>query len=242
MPGSEKTAGVKAPLPWSQRFVQLAEEARDPRIKAFYCAGMVDESTPLEEVPLLAMDFETTGFDSSKHGIVSIGLVPMSHRRIHCREARHWVVKPRVALDETSVVIHGITHSDVAAAPDLSDVIDELLEYMAGRVIVVHHRSIERAFLDVALKARTGEGIQFPVIDTMELEARLHRSKAPGIIDWLLRRRPASIRLADSRERYHLPYYRPHHALTDALATAELLQAQIAHRFSPQQAISELWQ
>ncbi len=33
----------------------------------------------------------------------------------------------------------------------------------------------------------------------------------------------------------------PHHALTDALATAELLQAQIAYHFDPDTPISEVW-
>jgi DNA polymerase III subunit epsilon len=53
--------------------------------------------------------------------------------------------------------------------------------------------------------------------------------------------KPVSIRLHDSRLRYGLPGYQPHHAVVDALATAELLQAQIAARFSPATPIGELW-
>jgi DNA polymerase III subunit epsilon len=34
--------------------------------------------------------------------------------------------------------------------------------------------------------------------------------------------------------------YKPHHAVTDALATAELLQAQIAYRFSHNTRLDEL--
>ncbi len=112
---------------------------------------------------------------------------------------------------------------------------------MAGQVIVVHHKGIERNFLDTALKRRIGEGIEFPVIDTLELEARLHRRKPPGFIDRLLGREKVSIRLAESRARYHLPHYRPHDALTDALASAELLQAQVATRFSKSSPVADLW-
>jgi len=50
-----------------------------------------------------------------------------------------------------------------------------------------------------------------------------------------------SIRLADSRRRYGLPRYRPHHAMTDALSSAELLQAQVAHHFAPDTPIRDLW-
>jgi DNA polymerase-3 subunit epsilon len=38
-----------------------------------------------------------------------------------------------------------------------------------------------------------------------------------------------------------LPRYRLHHALSDALASAELLQAQVAHRFEPQTPLRDLW-
>ena len=121
------------------------------------------------------------------------------------------------------------------------------LASLAGCVVVVHCAAIERAFLDAALKARLGEGIEFPVIDTMALEARLHRRHKSGLFAGLFANlfgrnaAPLSIRLADSRARYHLPRYRAHHALTDALATAELLQAQIAHHFKPDTTLKEVW-
>jgi DNA polymerase-3 subunit epsilon len=226
---------------WSARFTELARQARYPALKAFYQAGVVAQDTPLKDVPLVAIDFETTGLDPRKGGIVSIGLMPMSLSRIHCAGARHWVVKPRARLSTESVVVHGITHSEIAAAPDLSRILDQLLEQLRGKVGVVHHRGIERSFLNAALKVRIGEGIEFPVIDTMELEARLHRRRPLSLWDRLRGRRPVSIRLAQSRERYHLPHYRPHHALTDALACAELLQAQVADRFSVDTPVGELW-
>lgn len=138
-------------------------------------------------------------------------------------------------------MIHGITHSDIAVAPDITHILADLLSQMAGTVAVVHFRGIERPFLDATLRDRLAEGIEFPVIDTMELEARLHRRKPPSLLDRLLGKKPVSIRLADSRRRYGLPDYHPHHAVTDALASAELLQAQIAHRFSPDTPVGELW-
>jgi DNA polymerase III subunit epsilon len=228
---------------WHRRFEALAQSARDERLRAYYASGMVSGDTPLSDVPLMALDVETTGLDPVKDGIVSIGLVPMGLERIRASASRHWILKPRVPLSEESVTIHGITDSQVMAAPDLKQVLGEVLQAMAGHVLVVHCRDIERQFLNGALRPRIGEGIAFPVIDTMELEARLHRNQPRGWLDWALGRHPppVSIRLADSRRRYNLPRYRPHHALTDALASAELLQAQVAHRFSPDTPVRELW-
>jgi DNA polymerase-3 subunit epsilon len=80
------------------------------------------------------------------------------------------------------------------------------------------------------------------VIDTMQLEARLHRGKKrPGWLARVLGKQAESIRLADSRLRYGLPLYQAHHALTDALATAELLQAQVTTHYSADVTVGELW-
>lgn len=226
---------------WPLRFAELAQKAKDSRLQRYYQAGVVSPEMPLGEVPLLAIDFETTGMHPRKNSIVSIGLLPFNLRRIRCRAARHWVVQPMSGLNQESIVIHGITHSAIQQAPDLDERLDSLLEQMQGRVLVVHHRGIERPFLNEALRVRLGEGIEFPVIDTLELEARLHRRKPLSWWKKMLGHQQLSIRLADSRQRYGLPRYRPHDALIDALATAELLQAQVAYHFSPQTPIKDLW-
>lgn len=232
------------PPDWPARLRELAAQARDPRLQKYYAKGTVQPETPLSQTPLMALDVETTGLNPSVDGIVSIGLVPMQLDRILSSRSRHWIVKPRAPLGAASVAIHGITDSQVQHAPDLDLVLDALLDAIAGHVLVVHCRDIERRFLDAAITARIGEGLQFPVLDTMELEARIHRDQPRSVVDRLLGRKPpwVSIRLGDSRARYGLPRYRPHHAMTDALASAELLQAQVAHHYSPDVPVSAMWQ
>ncbi|MBU1331942.1 MAG: 3'-5' exonuclease [Gammaproteobacteria bacterium] len=226
---------------WPALYAQLAEQSRDPRLKAFYQAGVVAMDTPIEAVPLLALDVETTGLDAQQHAIISLGLVPLDLQRIRCGEARYWVVKPTSELSGESVPFHRITHSDIRHAPRLTHILDELLAAMQGHVMVVHYRNIERGFIDQAVRQQLGEGLHFPVIDTMQLEARLHRTRQPGWLAKLLGRQPTSIRLADSRLRYNLPLYQAHHALTDALATAELLQAQVATHYALDTPVGALW-
>ncbi|THF60754.1 3'-5' exonuclease [Pseudothauera nasutitermitis] len=230
---------------WTARCAALAAEARDPRLCAFYAAGAPAGDTPLGQVELVAVDVETTGLDPERDEIVSVGLVPFDLTRIRASASRHWIVRPRRALDAESVAVHGITHSQVADAPDFTEVLGELLEQLAGRVVVAHCAPIERGFLAAACRERLGEVLEFPAIDTMELEARAHR-QPPSVWAWLAglfgRRAPVpSIRLAAARARYGLPRYRPHHAAVDALAAAELLQAQVAHRYAADTSLAELW-
>jgi len=224
---------------WPARFEQLAQQARHPLLQRFYRAGVAAAQTPLEQVELLALDLETTGLDARTDSIVSIGLIPLTLKRIRCGGALYWIIKP-ARLTHESVAFHRITHADVRHAPRLPDIMEQLLEAMTGKIMVVHYRAIERDFLDQAFRHHWGEGLQFPVIDTMQLEARQVRGHRTWL-DRLLQRPLASIRLADSRPRYHLPPYHAHQALTDALATAELLQAQVATYYSPDVAIGELW-
>jgi DNA polymerase-3 subunit epsilon len=228
-------------LDWSRRFAFLAQESKYPALKKFYQQGVIAASTAVAEVPMVALDFETTGLDPARDSIISIGLLPMSMSRINCNAARHWIIKPVSRLHSSSVVVHGITHSAVADAPEFPTLIDELLAHLQGKVAVVHHSPIERRFLHAALMRDVQEGIEFPVIDTMAIEAQFTRTMLQTLRHGLLGQPSASIRLADSRARYHLPYYRQHNALTDALACGELLQAQCATHLTPDTPVGAIW-
>lgn len=226
---------------WSKLIKKLEKQAKVPILKGFYEAGVVKGSTPVCDVQFVALDLETTGLDPKKNDIISIGLVPFTLSRIYCGQAKHWIVKPRKPLKDDSVVIHGITHSDISDAPDFRRILDEVLLALKGKVVVVHYRRIEREFMDIAIKSRLGEGLMFPVIDTLEIESWYHRGARQNFWSKFTGRPLKSIRLADSRRRYHLPFYSGHNALTDAIATAELLQAQIATRFDATYPVNVFW-
>jgi len=237
----EQPQQPEQPLSWPEGLAKLAESSRDERLKRFYQAGCVSPDTAMKDVPMVALDFETTGLDPNQHSIVSIGLVPFTLDRVMLSGSRHWLVKPPLPLHQTSVTVHGITHSDIDQAPDLNEVLGDVLDNLKGRIPVVHFRAIERPFLNVAMNWRTGEGINFPLLDTMAIEAHLHPDRTLNFWQKLRGKQPTSIRLADSRIRYGLPHYPPHNALVDALASAELLMAQIRHHFSPETPVGDLW-
>ena len=233
--------GKHRKLDWPTHYQEMLNSVRDERLRDFYLKGVASADTPISDIIFVALDFETTGLDANNDDIISIGLVPFTLNRIYLNQARHWVVNPNKPLEEESIVIHGITHSDIINAPDLKKVLDEVLESLAGRMVVVHYRNIERHFLDTALKNRIGEGILFPVVDTLEVESEIQKKIASSFLNWLKGKASPSVRLGVSRKRYGLPSYTPHHALTDAIATAELLQAQVAHNYDPSTPISKLW-
>lgn len=225
---------------WPAYLADRQKKTRDERLEHYFAAGTFDPQTPISDVPLVALDIETTGLDPARDSIVSIGVQPFTLGRIPVAQSSYWTVKPRRRLSDSSVVYHRLTHSDLANAPRFNEIIGEVLEQLAGRLVVVHYTRIEREFLNAAAKHYLKEPLLFPLIDTMAIEAWHHRR-----LTWLQRlrgRRPVSLRLHPSRERYNLPPYQAHHALIDALATAELLQAQIARHYAPDTPVGVLWE
>lgn len=61
-----------------------------------------------------------------------------------------------------------------------------------------------------------------PAIDTLNLARQWYTSRNTEIA-------PNDLRLYALREQYGLPRYNAHDALNDALATAEIFQAQVEH-------------
>ena len=235
----KQEAGAR--INWPTYMADQAGAAQHPALQSFYSASWPDAQTPLRDVEFMALDIETTGLNPKLHAIVSIGMIPLTLARIRSDQAWHQVIRPPGELVPESVTFHHITHADIESAPPFGRVMDEFLNRLAGKVAVVHYHHIERAFLDAAVRHHCGGNLLFPLVDTMHIEATLHPGRQPGWLARLFGKQPTSIRLADSRRRYGLPPYMAHHALTDALATAELLQAQVATHYSPDHTLGSLW-
>lgn len=230
-----------ASLDWPERMRQLGQQAQYPALQQFYQGTQLDPERPLCEQPLMALDLETSGLNSEQEHILSVGIQPFNLERIPVGQRQHWLVRSPRPVSEGAVTIHQITDSALASAPELSEVLAQVISQMTGHLMVVHYRNIERGFLNRASEQLWQEPWLFPVIDTMALEALVYRKRT-----WwqqLLRQRAQgpSIRLADARARLGLPFYSAHAAHIDALATAELLQAQVAHRYRPDTPIGQLW-
>lgn len=177
------------------------------------------------DVPFLAVDLETTGLDPVHDAIVAIGWIALDGRAIDLGSARHLVVAPGREIPAPSAVVHGIGDDAAARGVPIAEALAELLRDAAGKVLVAHNARFEVAALDGACRRAFGAPFEPMAVDTLAL--------ARG---WLEKRSAAaaregpSLRLDAVRRRHNLPRYRAHHALSDALAAAELFLAQLAAR------------
>lgn len=165
----------------------------------------------------LALDLETTGLDPARDQIISVGYVPLRAGRIRLAEARHALVRIEASVAQ-SAAVHGILDAHLSDGAALEAVLDGLLEALAERVLLVHHAPLDLGFLHAACRRCYGVPLSVRVVDTLALTERRARHRRADLPE-------GALRLHALRQRYGLPRYPAHDALTDALATAELFLA-----------------
>ncbi|ASP47607.1 exonuclease domain-containing protein [Cognaticolwellia beringensis] len=180
-------------------------------------------STPFEQTPILAVDFETTGLDAIQDKLLSVGCVELNHCQIKLGTSYHQIIQTQGSLKADNVTIHQITDDQKDQGKPLADVVEHLLKRLAGKVMLVHFSRIERQFLQQACLELYGMAPPFPMIDTLVV-AKKRLDKRDVAYD------PSELRLTALRAKYGLPNHYAHNALNDAIATAELLLAQISER------------
>lgn len=208
-----------------QRELCLAHSGLSPALRQLLEVPLPAVQTPLYACPLLVFDFETTGLDAHQNTILSCGSIEVLNGNIMLESAHHAYVdgNGNVNVNAKTAVINHITPEMLREGKSLDNILDDLFIAMAGKIPVVHGRIVEKQFLDSYVNQRFGlHSLPLLWIDTLEIEKQTFKNKHQNNSD---------LRLSSLRKQYGLPDYPAHHALSDALATAELLFAQIHQSF-----------
>jgi DNA polymerase-3 subunit epsilon len=204
-----------------RRRARLADQAPAGPVRDYLSTPAPAPRTDVSELPLLALDLETTGLDPRTDHILAVGFVPVDGLRIDLAGAQQVLCRAEVEVGQ-SATIHGITDDALAAGVDLRTLLERVAAALTGRVLLAHHAVIETGFLSAACERALGVPLPISAVDTMELQSRVLRSHVEADLP------PGALRLATAREHLGLPRYAAHRALTDALACAELYLAQVA--------------
>jgi len=199
---------------------RLFKKAPKGALKDFLSVPFPHLDTLINDLPILAVDFETTGLNAKTDKLLSVGFVVIETEQIKLNSCYHQIIKTKVKLEESNVIIHQITDAQKEQGQPLSIVIEQLLKALSGKVMLVHFARIERQFLQQACYELYGLAPDFPMIDTLVV-AKRQLDKRDVAYD------PSELRLSNLRRKYQLPDHHGHNALNDAIATAELLLAQI---------------
>ena len=101
----------------------------------------------------------------------------------------------------------------VADAPRSGEMLPSFLEFLGGSVVVGHNVRFDLSFLNHALESTGRDRLANATVDTLALARRLVRDMVPNC------------KLGTLAATLHLPHQPSHRALTDVLATGDLLHA-----------------
>jgi DNA polymerase-3 subunit epsilon len=173
-------------------------------------------------VEFLVADLEMSSLDAREGEILSIGWVIIKNRKIQLASAEHHLLKAKRTVGQ-SATIHNLRDCELQQGENIMFVVERFLKLAAGKVLVFHHSPLDMAYLNKASMELFFSPMLLPVVDTLAIEKKKILRQQEHV-------KPGELRLAECRSRYNLPAYPAHNALMDALASAELLLAQINHK------------
>jgi len=166
-------------------------------------------TTPLDRLPVVILDTETTGLDTTSARIVSIAGFRAEGRRLADGPLFDRLIDPGIAIPRPATIIHGIDDARVVGAPCLAEAWPDLGPLLDGVALVGHAIAF-----DVAILARetATAGILWrspPCLDIGALAAGVF----PDLVE---------VSLEALAARFGLEIDGRHTALGDARATAQI--------------------
>jgi DNA polymerase III subunit epsilon len=131
----------------------------------------MSNSNPRDGLLMAAFDVETTGL-SARFGdrICEVGIVLCRDGEI--LDSYQTLVNPARLLSPGAARVNGLTDAQLRDAPLFSEIASQVLDRLAGAVLVCHNAPFDLSFLDAEL-ARLGQLFQpIGVIDTLDIARR----------------------------------------------------------------------
>lgn len=164
---------------------------------------------PFSQLNVVVFDLETTGFYPNKGDkILSIGAVKVSGDKVE-KETYYSLIHNELGVPSQIEILTGITSQDVATAPPLEQVLHQFFQFVKKDPLVAHHANHERNFMQHVLWSTLKTRFEHRVIDTSFL-TKINKPNA------------SFVSLDDWCHYYQINIEKRHHALSDALATANL--------------------
>lgn len=154
------------------------------------------------------LDFETTGMSSDKDEIIQTGLALIDDAGAVCSTYASFV-RPNKPIPEEITRLTGIRDEDVHSAPELEEMLNEIVPMLQDVILVGHNVEFDAHFLQAALDRSGYLPFAGRMLDTVEL-AKLVYPTQP------------SYALTSLTQTLGIDHDRPHQADSDAVATAEL--------------------
>ena len=172
-----------------------------------------DLGTPLHAVTFVVLDVETTGGSPATASLTEVAAA--RYRGGELLGTYQTFVRPDERIPPFITALTGISDAMVADAPTSGEMLPSFLEFLGGAVLVGHNVRFDLSFLNHALESTGRPRLANATVDTLALARRLVRDMVPNC------------KLGTLAASLHLPHQPSHRALTDVLATGDLLHAML---------------
>lgn len=174
-------------------------------------APLIPAEQPLS-TPAMVFDLETTGLNTRTDRVLSIGAIKVEAKGIQLKNGFYQILDVAVDLQGESQLIHGLTQKDLASGCAPRQALLDFFSYSQQHIWLAFHAEFDRRMLKNAVLQHLGLIIDPQPIDIALLAPLLYPEldqPQASLDHWLTV--------------FQLPMLNRHHAIADALATAELL-------------------
>jgi DNA polymerase-3 subunit epsilon len=122
------------------------------------------------------LDTETTGLSvKDGHRVVEIGCIEVENL-IPTKNKFHCYLNPERKVSEKALEVHGYTDEFLSNKKKFNEIVDEFLNFIKGKRLVIHNAEFDLSHLNNELKILNREKLNNDVVDTLILA----RDKFPG--------------------------------------------------------------
>lgn len=196
-------------LKWFRKSPALRES---DALRLAALAAPIPGQQPLDQQRFVVVDLETSGLNTLKDKILSIGAVTIENSAIALGNQFSCTLRRANHAVSESVLIHQIPPSEVAAGMRPEKALLNFMEYVGSSPLLAYHASFDQRMLVREMNDAFAYHLRHPFYDVAEIVQLLypeHNMRNPGLDDWV--------------SFFGLQVLQRHNASADAMVTAELM-------------------
>lgn len=181
------------------------------------------------EARFIVADVEATGLDVRADRLIALGAITVEGGRIDLARAFYAVLRQDFASSRENILVHGIGGTQQREGADPVEALLGFLEFIGRAPLVGYHAAFDAIVIRKAMDEYLGMAFRPPWVDLAYVAPELVATggvRYKGLDDWL--------------QRFGIEAFNRHDAVADALATAQLFLAVLAHAGTRPRRVAEL--
>lgn len=108
--------------------------------------------TPLRDLRFVVLDTETTGLDTKKDKVLSIGAIAIENQEIIINESLELMLYNDEKVENEAILIHGILPNDSKEGKQVQLALEEFIYFLGNSIIVAHYTGFDMAMLTKSIR------------------------------------------------------------------------------------------